>query len=143
MAIREIDVMTKKQGRCLCGEIVFEYTGAETWCYHCHCESCRRSNASPFTTYVSVPVGKHRFLGKRPAVYNSSPGVRRFFCDICGMSRRCVRPRHWSLTCASTVTSFGSWSSLRQHGFRRFERTTRFNVWFPCWFSWVRFAACA
>ena len=76
--------MTRKQGRCLCGNVVFEYTGPETWCYHCHCASCRRATASPFTSYVSVPTEAYKFVGKPPAIYKSSPSVRRFFCPDCG-----------------------------------------------------------
>jgi hypothetical protein len=29
------------KGRCLCGEIRFEYRGPSIETLHCHCESCR------------------------------------------------------------------------------------------------------
>ena len=73
-----------KRGHCLCGEIAFEYSGPETWRGHCHCESCRRNTSSPFTTFVGVPRQAYRWTGKPPAVYRSSPGVRRMFCATCG-----------------------------------------------------------
>lgn len=76
--------MEVKQGRCLCGAVEFEYQGPETWCYHCHCGSCRRNTGSPFTTFVSVPVDAYQYLGTEPAVHISSPGVRRSFCATCG-----------------------------------------------------------
>jgi hypothetical protein len=76
--------MSKKKGRCLCGEITFEYSGPENWRAHCHCESCRRNTSSPFTTWFGVPKGAYRFTGKQPSVYRSSPGVRRLFCANCG-----------------------------------------------------------
>lgn len=76
--------MTTTKGRCLCGETTFEYDGPENWCGHCHCESCRRNCSAPFTTFVGVPRAAARFTGREPAVYNSSPGVRRHFCANCG-----------------------------------------------------------
>lgn len=76
--------MTMKRGRCLCGEVAFEYSGPENWRGHCHCESCRRNTSSPFTTFFGVPKTAYRFTGKPPGVYRSSPGVRRYFCANCG-----------------------------------------------------------
>lgn len=75
---------TTTKGRCLCGETSFEYDGPENWCGHCHCESCRRNCSAPFTTFIGVPRSAARFTGRMPAVYNSSPGVRRHFCGNCG-----------------------------------------------------------
>ncbi|MEM7226733.1 MAG: GFA family protein [Pseudomonadota bacterium] len=72
------------RGRCLCGAVTYEYSGPENWRGHCHCESCRRNTASPFTTFLGVPNEAYRFTGQEPAVYHSSPGVRRLFCRACG-----------------------------------------------------------
>jgi hypothetical protein len=33
---------------------------------------------------MGVPLTSFRFTGIDPAVYNSSPGVRRLFCPCCG-----------------------------------------------------------
>ena len=76
--------MSRKTGRCLCGAVTYEYEGPENWCAHCHCESCRRNTASPFTTFVGVPNSAYCFTGVTPKTYASSPGVRRHFCDRCG-----------------------------------------------------------
>jgi hypothetical protein len=76
--------MTEKRGRCLCGEVSYTYEGLENWRGHCHCESCRRNTASPFTTFMGVAKAAFRFTGKPPKVYRSSPGVRRSFCANCG-----------------------------------------------------------
>lgn len=76
--------MTIKKGHCLCEAISFEYSGDENWRGHCHCESCRRSTSSPFTTFLGVPREAFRFTGSEPSVYQSSPGVRRLFCGTCG-----------------------------------------------------------
>jgi hypothetical protein len=76
--------MTGKSGRCLCGEVTYAFTGAENWTGYCHCESCRRNTSSPVTAFLGVPLAAFRFTGKAPAVYESSPGVRRLFCARCG-----------------------------------------------------------
>jgi hypothetical protein len=73
-----------KTGRCLCGAVSWTYEGPENWRGHCHCASCRRNTASPFTTFMGVPYAAFRFTGAEPATYVSSPGVRRRFCPACG-----------------------------------------------------------
>lgn len=76
--------MGATRGRCLCGETTFEYDGPIAWCGHCHCESCRRNTSSAFTTFFGVERSSFRWTGAEPAVYHSSPGVRRRFCRRCG-----------------------------------------------------------
>jgi hypothetical protein len=71
-------------GRCLCGDIQYEYWGAPLKILHCHCESCRRHTASPVATFVCVARDASRLTKGEPVVYNSSPGVRRKFCGRCG-----------------------------------------------------------
>ena len=71
-------------GRCLCGDIQYEYWGAPIKILHCHCESCRRHTASPVATFVCVAKDASRITKGDPVVYNSSPGVRRKFCGRCG-----------------------------------------------------------
>lgn len=72
------------RGRCLCGAVSFEYGGPENWRGHCHCESCRRNCSAAFTTFFGVPRAALRWTGAAPAIYRSSPGVRRLFCATCG-----------------------------------------------------------
>ena len=74
----------KQIGHCLCNTIRFTYEGPENWRAHCHCESCRRQTASPFTTFMGVPHGKWQWTDATPSVYVSSPGVKRHFCPTCG-----------------------------------------------------------
>ncbi len=76
--------MTTRIGRCLCGEVAYEFDGPMLWRAHCHCESCRRNTASPFTTFFGVAKDSYRFTGRSPSVYHSSPGVSRHFCANCG-----------------------------------------------------------
>jgi hypothetical protein len=73
-----------KTGHCLCGDIRYEFRGPHRWAGHCHCESCRRNTSSAFTTWFGVPKAAHRFTGAAPAIYQSSPGVKRYFCATCG-----------------------------------------------------------
>ncbi len=73
-----------KTGHCLCGSVTFAYEGPENWRGHCHCDSCRRQTASPFTTFMGVGHGQWRWTGATPATYHSSPGVTRHFCATCG-----------------------------------------------------------
>ncbi len=72
------------RGRCLCGTCAFELTGASIWVGHCHCESCRKATASPFTTWIGQQNGSWKFIGEEPVDYESSPGNVRGFCGKCG-----------------------------------------------------------
>ena len=72
------------EGRCLCGRIRYEWSAAPLWAGHCHCESCRRNCSAPMTSFFGVENGSWRWTGKDPALYRSSPGNRRWFCDRCG-----------------------------------------------------------
>lgn len=75
---------TSLHGRCLCGEVTFAIEGRPRWVGHCHCESCRRNCAAPFTTFVGVFRDKARWTGAAPKAYRSSDGVERLFCAACG-----------------------------------------------------------
>ena len=78
--------MTEKPvtGRCLCGDIRYEYTGAPLKILHCHCESCRRHASAPVTSFVCVDSARFRFTQGAPVAYASSPGVTRTHCGRCG-----------------------------------------------------------
>ncbi|WP_419762701.1 GNAT family N-acetyltransferase [Defluviimonas aestuarii] len=71
-------------GRCLCGAVRFDFDGAPNWQMHCHCESCRRATASPFTSFLAVNHAAFRWAGIPPAARDSTPGVTRYFCAACG-----------------------------------------------------------
>lgn len=71
-------------GRCLCGDIRYEYRGAPVNILHCHCESCRRHASSPIATFVCVASEGFRFTQGVPVAYQSSPGVTRTHCGRCG-----------------------------------------------------------
>lgn len=71
-------------GRCLCGAVSYEYSGERRWSAYCHCESCRRNCSAPVAAFFGVDRGDFRWTGAAPAVFESSPGVRRLFCARCG-----------------------------------------------------------
>ena len=72
------------RGRCQCRALEYEFEGKPKWVMHCHCESCRRATSSPVATYVGVHIEQFRYLKGDPAIYESSPGVQRYFCPKCG-----------------------------------------------------------
>jgi hypothetical protein len=76
--------MTALRGRCLCRAVRFEVAGDPLDVAHCHCESCRRATSSPVTTFLVVRRADFRYVEGAPALYQSSPGVRRSFCGRCG-----------------------------------------------------------
>ena len=73
-------------GRCLCGAVRFEANRPTTFAGHCHCESCRRAHSAAFVTWTAVPTAT--FVLKDPddrlKIHESSTGVRRSFCSVCG-----------------------------------------------------------
>ena len=73
----------KRTGRCLCGKITWETSADTLWSGHCHCDSCRRASAAPFTSFFGVPRDSVIWT-RMPAHYTSSPGVRRGYCPDCG-----------------------------------------------------------
>ncbi len=74
------------EGRCLCGRVSFRAEGPPEWVSHCHCESCRRTTAAAMATYAGFESSAVAWIGDVPAVYKSSPGVKRQFCRNCGTS---------------------------------------------------------
>jgi arsenate reductase len=79
---------TSHQGSCLCGKYSFVSRGVPRFVAHCHCRSCRRALGAGVATYVGYAADQVTFadaagLENVPS-YQSSPGVRRGFCDVCG-----------------------------------------------------------
>lgn len=73
-----------RTGQCLCGGVTWQFDGEPKWVAHCHCESCRKNCAAPFTTFLGVDNGALVWTGQTPSVFASSPGVERLFCGTCG-----------------------------------------------------------
>lgn len=85
-----VRTMTEQQdaktitGQCLCGRIRYRTTAAPNWVAYCHCRSCRRATGSVVAAYAGYPRSALVFEGDQPAIFESSPEVRRSFCSHCG-----------------------------------------------------------
>src|SRR5262245_27216927 len=81
------------RGSCLCGGIQFEVTGAP-FISTCHCSMCRKNTGSALSGAARLAAADFAFLKGADLVqrYESSPGVFRAFCKVCG-SRA---PSHWA-----------------------------------------------
>ncbi|MBT2131456.1 GFA family protein [Planktotalea lamellibrachiae] len=71
-------------GHCLCGQVSFAFQGRPFLQVMCHCDSCRRASGGAIVGFLGLKDTQWRWTGEAPASYESSPGVRRHFCMICG-----------------------------------------------------------
>lgn len=71
-------------GHCFCKAVTYRCDSEPIWQGHCHCESCRRVTASPFTSFFGIRDGTWSWTGLIPASFSSSPGTYRSFCPHCG-----------------------------------------------------------
>tara|TARA_R110002096_G_scaffold226108_3_gene415422 strand:- start:11785 stop:12219 length:435 start_codon:yes stop_codon:yes gene_type:complete len=78
--------MTELHGSCLCGGIAYVITAPLKGVLNCHCSMCRKAHGAAFRTRASVKVADFRFVSGEELLtfYESSPGERRSFCEICG-----------------------------------------------------------
>lgn len=74
----------KHIGSCLCGNVALEATGAPSSVAACHCQSCRKHTGAPAAVFADYLASQVSFTNVYPAVYESSAGVRRGFCNVCG-----------------------------------------------------------
>ncbi len=72
-----------RTGGCRCGAIRFEARGEPLLKEKCFCASCRRATGSLVAFFADYPSAEVAMVGT-PALYASSPGVRRGFCGVCG-----------------------------------------------------------
>lgn len=73
-------------GRCLCGEVTFEYSGPLGPIALCHCSQCRRAHGSAFSASAPVQKVHFRFTDGEARIteFESRPGKYRAFCSGCG-----------------------------------------------------------
>ena len=75
-------------GSCLCGTVLFEFSGPPVEMVNCHCGACRRAMSAGFATYVTIEREAFRWLaGESNVVRYSKPGSRHAssaFCGTCG-----------------------------------------------------------
>lgn len=76
------------QGSCLCGAVTYEVSAPLKAVSHCHCAKCRKAHGAAFATYASAPRSAVSVASRVDALrrFQSSAGVTRQFCSICGTS---------------------------------------------------------
>lgn len=74
------------KGSCLCKAVRYEIEGLDTPIRHCHCVSCRKSQAASFNTSAGVDRERFRWISGEDKLtsFESSPGKLRRFCSVCG-----------------------------------------------------------
>jgi hypothetical protein len=83
-------------GHCLCGRVRYEADADLRGTIHCHCETCRRTHASAFSSIAAVPRERFRWVAGEELLssYESSPGKFRRFCSVCGSHLFAEREGH-------------------------------------------------
>ncbi|HTO69830.1 MAG TPA: GFA family protein [Myxococcota bacterium] len=82
------------RGSCLCGGVRWAHVGKAFLFNHCHCVQCRKSHGAAFASNLHVRPAQFRWLAGESQVarFESSPGVRRSFCSVCGGNVAVVLP---------------------------------------------------
>ena len=65
----------------MCGEVRYEADGRPDYIGHCHCKKCRQHTGAPVVTLVAFWQSKVTFTKGDRKIYNSSPDIKRSFCD--------------------------------------------------------------
>ncbi len=105
------------KGSCLCGQVAYEVSALDSPIQHCSCRSCRKAHGAAFNT--SAAVKKSNFLWLRGELllseFESSPGIVRYFCSICGsqLIKRKDNSDHLALRVASLDEDPGQVPELR------------------------------
>lgn len=71
------------KGKCQCGAIQYEASGAPAYSAICHCNDCRASSGAPMVGWALFPQDAVTISGT-PARYQSSENATRHFCATCG-----------------------------------------------------------
>ena len=74
------------QGSCFCGAVKYEVRGDIGPITLCHCAACRKLNGTAFWAAASVETKEFHMVSGGDALtqFESSPGVQRVFCGVCG-----------------------------------------------------------
>ena len=73
-------------GRCLCGAVEFEITGALPDLYQCHCSLCRKQSGAASNAATIVQVSQFAWVRGRDGIKSwiKNTGFRSDFCSECG-----------------------------------------------------------
>lgn len=89
-------------GACQCRAVTYRIDGRLVDALYCHCSICRKLHGTAFRARALVRAADfHITAGESELTfYESSPGVRRGFCRVCGsplMTRYDRKPAHIGL----------------------------------------------
>jgi len=76
--------LERAEGGCLCKSVRYLVTGAPLSSIICHCSSCRKASGAPSVGWLTFHVGKFELLAGELRSFQSSAGVTRKFCGVCG-----------------------------------------------------------
>jgi len=84
-------------GSCLCGAVAYQADAPISRIVHCHCQTCRKTHGTAFSSVAAVPREAFRFTrgSDHLGAIESSPGKFRRFCSRCGshlMAERINQP---------------------------------------------------
>jgi hypothetical protein len=73
-------------GSCLCGSVRYEVDAEPGTFVHCHCQTCRKTHGSAFSSVMPVPRAAFRWTKGEALLssFESSPEKFRRFCSRCG-----------------------------------------------------------
>ena len=71
-------------GGCQCGAVRYALFDEPFNPHLCHCRMCQKAFGSLFAPLVSVQLDRFAWTRGAPAIFASSPSVRRGFCANCG-----------------------------------------------------------
>ena len=74
------------EGGCMCGQIRYRLLSEPIYSTMCHCSDCRRACGAQAVAWITVRNEHFSFTSGEPRCYQSSAGVERTFCPVCGTS---------------------------------------------------------
>lgn len=72
------------EGGCLCTAVRYRVRGAPLSASVCHCRTCRLATGAAAVAWVEFERASFEVVTGAPRVLQSSPQVRRTFCERCG-----------------------------------------------------------
>ena len=86
------------RGRCLCGHVLYHYSGSVGPASYCHCEDCRRCTGSAFNIGVRFNSADFHIVSGTPKGFTkqgeSGGELTRHFCPDCGSPIFTSSPKH-------------------------------------------------
>jgi len=77
---------TELSGACGCGSVHYKITGPIRVVVNCHCNTCRKNNGAPYSTYCVVAQDDlDIFAGQESiTIFETSGGGKKRVCSKCG-----------------------------------------------------------